>query len=187
MGLGWYWNLRKSEDYQLTTGLNAFGIWYQKNLMNFTYGQGGYFSPQQYYALMVPLTWAQRQDRFSYLVRGALGVQTYTTNDSSLFPTDSNLQAGANDAMSIAVARGLVAPGTTATYAGQTVTNMAYNLAAAGEYQVAPQLFLGGSAELNNASNYRQWGAGLYLRFSFYPINRPMAIPVSPYTSPYGQ
>ena len=187
LGLGWYWNLRTSEDYQLTTGLNAFGIWYQKNLMNFTYGQGGYFSPQQYYALMVPLTWAQRQDRFSYLVRGALGVQTYTTNDSSLFPTDSNLQAGANDAMSIAVARGLVAPGTTATYAGQTVTNMAYNLAAAGEYQVAPQLFLGGSAELNNASNYRQWGAGLYLRFSFYPINRPMAIPVSPYTSPYGQ
>ena len=64
---------------------------------------------------------------------------------------------------------------------------MAYNLAAAGEYQIAPQLFLGGAAELNNSLNYRQWGAGLYLKFSFYPITRPLAMPVSPYTSPYGQ
>ena len=185
-GLGWYWDLQKTDTYQFTTGLNLTGIWYDKNLGNFTYGQGGYFSPQSNYSLTVPVTWAQRQDRFSYLLRGALGIQTYTQNSSPYFPTDSNLQSAANAAIAAAADRGLVGVNS-ATYGSQSATNMAYNLAAVGEYQVAPQLFLGGSAELNNATNYHQWGAGLYLKFSFYPITRKLAMPVSPYTSPYGQ
>ncbi len=185
-GAAWYWDLKKTETYQLTTGLNFVGNWYSKNLGGFTYGQGGYFSPQSYYAVTVPITWAQRQDRFSYLLRGALGIQTYTQNDSPYFPTDSNMQALANAALGTAAGRGLITQ-SSAVYSGQSATNMAYNLAAAGEYQIAPQLFLGGAAELNNSLNYRQWGAGLYLKFSFYPITRPLAMPVSPYTSPYGQ
>ena len=185
-GVGWFWDIQKSDTYQLTSGLNLTGIWYAKNLGGFTYGQGGYFSPQNYTSLTVPLTWAQRQDRFSYVLRGALGIQTYSQNESAYFPTDSNLQTLANAAYATAASRGIIGS-STATYGSQSSTNMAYNLGAVGEYQVAPQLFLGGSAEMNNSSNYRQWGAGLYLKFSFYPITRQLAMPVSPYTSPYGQ
>ena len=185
-GIGWFWDVQKTDTNQFTTGLNLTGIWYAQNLGGFTYGQGGYFSPQNYAALMVPLTWAQRQDRYSFLLRGSLGIQTYTQNDSPYFPTDSNMQALANAAFATAASRGIISSNA-ATYPGQTSTNMAYNVGAAGEYQIAPQLFLGGSADFNNVTNYRQWGAGVYLKYSFYPITRQMAMPVSPYTSPYGQ
>ena len=186
-GLGWFWDIQKSDTHQFSTGLNLTGIWYAQNLGGFTYGQGGYFSPQNYTALMVPLTWAQRQDRYSFLVRGSVGIQNFTQNDSPYFPTDSNMQALANAAYASAASRGIIGSGNSATYAGQTSTSMAYNVGAAGEYQVAPQLFLGGSADFNNVTNYRQWGAGVYLRYSFYPMTRQLPMPISPYMSPYGQ
>ena len=97
------------------------------------------------------------------------------------------MQALANAAYASAASRGIIGSGNSATYAGQTSTSMAYNVGAAGEYQVAPQLFLGGSADFNNVTNYRQWGAGVYLRYSFYPMTRQLPMPISPYMSPYGQ
>lgn len=183
---GMYFNLVKTADASLSTGFNINGVFYDKNLSNFTYGQGGYFSPQTYYAFTVPLTWAARQDQFSYQLRAALGVQHYTQDASDYFPNNSVMQGLATLASADAYARGLTGSNL-ASYPSQSQSGIAYNLSAAGEYQVAPQLYFGGTLELNNASNYRQWGAGAYLRYSFYPITQQMALPVSPYISPYGQ
>ncbi|MDO8695238.1 MAG: cellulose synthase subunit BcsC-related outer membrane protein [Sheuella sp.] len=183
---GMYLSLLKTPDSSLSTGFNINGVFYDKNLSNFTYGQGGYFSPQTYYAFTVPLTWSARQDKFSYLLRAALGVQHYTQDASDYFPTNSAMQGLATIASAEAYTRGLTGS-TLASYPSQSQTGVAYNLSAAGEYQLVPQLFIGGTLELNNASNYRQWGAGAYLRYSFYSITQQMALPVSPYISPYGQ
>ena len=185
-GFGAYANLWKTPDSELTTGLNVTGISYDKNLRYFTYGHGGYFSPQRFFSVSVPLQWSQRSGRFSYQVRGSLGVQNFREDDAPYFPSSSSLQARAQTAMASALADELTTNGS-AVYPGQSKTGLGYSLSAALEYQMAPQLFLGGSLATDNASDYDQWAAGVYLRYMFTPSTRPMQMPLSPYGSPYGQ
>ena len=186
VGAGLYYHLIRSSDSLLTTGLNASGIFYDRNLRYFTYGHGGYFSPQQFYALNVPLSWSQRSDNFTYQVRGSIGLQRFKENDADYFPGDGNRQSLADIAQASAVGRGL-SGSSRAVYDGQTKTGIGYSLGAAGEYRVAPQLYFGGSLAMDNASDYRQLAGGLYMRYMFYPQSGQMALPVSPYRSPYGQ
>ena len=183
---GLYYALIKEPDTQLSTGFNINGIFYDKNLSNFTYGQGGYFSPQQYYSLTVPLTWSQRDQNLTWQVRGAVGVQSINQAASDYFPGNSDLQNQANKLAAAAFAQGLTGS-QTAQYASSNKVGVSYNVGAAAEYQVAPNWFVGGSAQMDNANDYRAWGAGLYLHYYFYPITRPMNLPVRPFMSPYGQ
>ena len=183
--LGIYRNLIKTKDETLSLGVNVASMFYNKNLSNYTYGQGGYFSPQQYYALTLPLNWSQRKGDFSYKLTGSLGIQTFSQNASDYFPNNGDLQAAANAVMAKALATGGGGTGV-AAYPATSSTGMVYNLAAAGEYQLNRYAFLGGLVQLDNASNYQQWGAGLYLRLSFYPRQGSVSVPLSPYVSPYG-
>jgi tetratricopeptide (TPR) repeat protein len=183
--LGVYRNLIKTKDETLTLGVNAASMFYNKNLSNYTYGQGGYFSPQQYYALTLPLNWSQRKGDFSYKLSGSVGLQTFSQNASDYFPNNGDLQAAANAVMARALATGGGGSGV-ASFPATNSTGMVYNLTAAGEYQLNRYAFLGGLVQLDNASNYQQWGAGLYLRLSFYPRQGPVSMPLSPYVSPYG-
>ena len=183
--LGVYKNLIKTKDETLTLGVNAASMFYNKNLSNYTFGQGGYFSPQQYYALTLPLNWSQRRGDFSYKLSGSVGLQTFSQNASDYFPNNGDLQAAANAVMARALATGGGGSGV-ASFPATNSTGMVYNLTAAGEYQLNRYAFLGGLVQLDNASNYQQWGAGLYLRLSFYPKQGPVSIPLSPYVSPYG-
>lgn len=183
---GMYWSLIRDTDKQLSTGFNINGIFYDKNLSNFTYGQGGYFSPQNYFSLTLPLSWSQRDQNFTWQVRGAVGVQSIYQASSDYFPGNSDLQNQANNVAASAYALGLTGS-PTAQYASSSKVGVSYNIAAAAEYQVAPNWFFGGSAQIDNSNDYRQWGAGLYLHYYFYPITRPMNLPVRPFISPYGQ
>jgi len=172
-GAGTYINIYKRPDSELTTGLNYTNLSYQQNLSYFTYGQGGYFSPQQYNALTIPIMWSASSEKLSYQLRAAVGYQGYSQNSSNYFPTNSALQSASGNAM----------------YSSQASTGAAYNLAAGSEYQVAPKFFLGATAQTDNTATgtWHQWGAGVYLRYSFESISGPMALPLKPFTSPYGQ
>jgi hypothetical protein len=44
---------------------------------------------------------------------------------------------------------------------------LAYNFAAIVEYQIAPQLYLGGALGFSNARDYRQFTGNAYLRYVF--------------------
>ncbi|KXA75264.1 cellulose synthase [Bordetella pseudohinzii] len=180
VGTGIYWHLMRESNRMLTAGLNLGAIFYDNNQRFFTYGHGGYFSPQQFYALSVPVTWAQRDGRFTYKLQGAVGIRHFKEDSADYFPTNGGLQAAAN-----AVNQGLF--GTPAVYDGQSRTGVGYNLAAAAEYQLTPKLFLGGTLAMDNASDYRQYAGGLYLRYAFYPQTRPLELPVNPYQSPYAR
>jgi len=171
--VGTYINLFKRPDSELTTGLSYTNLSYQQNLSNFTYGQGGYFSPQQYNALTIPIMWAASSEKLSYQLRAAVGYQGYSQNSSSYFPTNSALQAASGNPM----------------FLRQSTTGIAYNLVAGSEYQVAPKFFLGATAQTDNTAtgSWHQWGAGAYLRYSFESISGPMPLPLKPFTSPYGQ
>jgi tetratricopeptide (TPR) repeat protein len=168
LGSGIYWYLQNATDSKLTVGLSMTGMSYANNQDYFTYGHGGYFSPQTFFALGVPVTWAQRTGRLTYQVKGSVGVQHFEQDSVDYFPTDKALQA----------ASGL-------RYAGQNKTGIGYSVAAAAEYKVASNFLLGANLGLDNAHDYQQFSGALSLRYLFEDISGPMSLPVSPYTSPY--
>ncbi|AVO49527.1 cellulose synthase [Melaminivora suipulveris] len=185
LGGGMYWRVHRTTDSIFTAGLNVTGMAYNKNLRYFTYGHGGYFSPQQFLAMSVPFDWAQRSGRLSYQIKGALGVQYFKEDASPYFPTNRARQAAAAQAASDAEAFGEVGTSATAIYPGQSKTGLGYNLGLAMEYQLHPQLFVGSHLALDNARNYRQFTGGLYVRYALQPYAGRQSLPVSPLKSPY--
>jgi len=168
LGGGVYWYLHNAEDSKLTLGLSATGLSFENNQDFFTYGHGGYFSPQSYFALGVPVTWAQRGDRFSYQVKGSVGVQYFDQDSADYFPNDKDLQAANNQ-----------------RYKGQSKTGVGYSLSGAGEYKFGSNFFLGANLGLDNAQDYKQFTGAMYLRYMLEDMNGAMELPVSPYRSPY--
>lgn len=169
LGGGAYRYLRNEPDSKLTAGLSATVLGYANHQDFFTYGHGGYFSPQTYVAVGVPVTWMQRSDNFTYQVKGSVGVQYFQQDSADYFPTDANLQAASN-----------------LRYASQSKTGVSYSLEAAGEHRFGSRLAVGGVLGLNNASDYRQISVGVYARYTFEDMKASsMALPVSPYRSPY--
>lgn len=179
---GAYWYILNDDSKQFTVGVNLTAIGFDENQSFYSYGHGGYFSPQGFYALSAPIGWSQRSGRLSYSLRGAVGVQHIKQDGADIYPNDKTLQASLEDA-----AQRLAGVGVSMAtqYTGQSKTGLGYNLAAAAEYQMGDNFFLGGQVGLDNARDYRQVSGGLYLRYMLEDFNGPMALPVSPYRSPY--
>ncbi|WP_254700042.1 cellulose synthase subunit BcsC-related outer membrane protein [Trinickia violacea] len=180
-GGGFYTRIVKSTDMTFTAGANTTIMGYSKNQSYFTYGQGGYFSPQIYAILNFPLELTGRNGLFTYDLKGSIGAQYFREASASYFPTNSTLQ-------------GIAASGDTtksspadsgAVYQGFSKTGFAYSVSATGEYQLASQLAVGATASLGNAYQYREWVAAVYVRYAFTKQGGVPAFPPSPLTSPY--
>ncbi len=167
LGVGVYVHALETEDQSLTAGLNVTALQYDRNLSGFTYGHGGYFSPQRYVDVGFPVHWNGRNTRagLTWQVDASVGVQHFEEKPADYFPTSAAMQQAAYDAASMAALLGLVPEYVDPVYTGQTKTGVSYNLSAAAEWQLSNQLFLGGRMEFNNARDYRQFGTSLYLRF----------------------
>jgi tetratricopeptide (TPR) repeat protein len=184
LGSGVYWYLLNQEDALLTAGLSLTAIGYENNQSSFNYGSGGYFSPQQFYSLAVPVQWAQRGERWTYKVNGAVGVQHFAQQATPYFINDSGAQRALEDLSAQAAGSGLNLP---TRYDSSSKTGIGYSLAAAGEYQLGRHFYFGGHLGVDNAQDYQQWSGGLYLRYMVESMTRPQALPVVPYQSPYTQ
>ncbi len=47
------------------------------------------------------------------------------------------------------------------------------------------QLFVGGNLGVDNGRDFQQLNGAVYLRYALEPQDRALALPVSPYRSPY--
>ena len=88
---GAYWRAYTSPEYgSLSVGANFFAMHYENNQYAFTYGMGGYFSPQGYFLANVPITWDGHYltgaSSWHYNIMAALGVQAYQENSTPLWP-----------------------------------------------------------------------------------------------------
>jgi len=182
LGSGIYWYLFNDEDARLTGGLSVSAMHYDNNQSFFTYGHGGYFSPQNFFSIGVPFSWAQRGADWSYQIQSSLGVQ-HIEQDGAPYLRNRNSQAALEElASSGATING--APINT-HYVDQNKTGIGYSLGATGEYRLGGGFFLGGALGLDNARDYRQFTGGLYLRYLFDDAGGSMPLPVNPYRSPY--
>jgi tetratricopeptide (TPR) repeat protein len=158
--VGSYFKVYRNKFGELTVGLNLTGMHYDKNLRYFTLGQGGYFSPQQYFLFNVPVHWTGNfNKRLQYSVSASLGVQHFTEDASPYFPTDNTRQA----------LSGLA-------YPSYTDTGGSYNLSFHSIYQITPQWLGGFFFDVNNSREYRSVTAGLYLKYLIKPRSASTAV-----------
>ena len=74
-------------------GLDFNYQYFARNENHFSYGYGGYFSPQNYYALAFPVNYHhQFSDRFSMDIAASIGYQSYDSEGGAYYPKDSALQ-----------------------------------------------------------------------------------------------
>ena len=157
--MGGYFKILTTKDGSLTAGLNFSGMHYDKNLRYFTLGQGGYFSPQQYFLANIPIRWTGSWNRvLQYSIGGSLGVQHFAEDASPFFPLQDRA-------------------GTQGSYSAMASTGGNYNLDFRLGYQLTPQWIAGAFANVGNSRDYRNASAGIFLRYLFQP--RPFLAEIS--------
>ncbi|RQR27380.1 cellulose biosynthesis protein [Burkholderia sp. Bp9143] len=140
---------------KVSTGLVGNAWHYAQNLRYYTYGQGGYYSPQRYLSLGVPIEWAGRRDALSWDLTVTAGISNSYEKDSLFYPTFSGQRAAQE-------AAGLV-------YAGSSTRGVSFSYGVNGivEYRVNPHLSVGAQLHVDRSHDYAPSSALVYLRYAF--------------------
>ena len=142
---------------------------YNNNQNNFTYGNGGYFSPQGYASVSFPLTVYGRRKDWSYAVRVSGAYSISKTSDANYYPNDPLLQQNAVT----------LDPG--AIYLGATSNAFTYGITSIIEKRITDHWSIGARAQLQRSPFYNPSNIGLYLKYDFNehwsPIDTPPKVP----------
>ena len=153
--LGAYFRPWKTDNWAVRVGVAGYYTSYNKNLDGFTFGQGGYFSPQEFESLTFPVEYTGHDGPWSWLAAVALGVQHFNTNSSFIFPHNPGAQAALEQL-------------TTATsFGGGNSTGLGAALNGQIEYAIDNTLSVGAAASFNNGNDYNEVIAKVYLRKTF--------------------
>ncbi len=155
--MGAYFRPYRTENSALRVGVNLIYFGFDKNLSFYSFGQGGYFSPQNYEAITFPVEYQGRTGRWSYLGSVALGVQHFNQEDSPFFPNNPYAQIALE---------GLVGD-SAAFYPGSTTTGIAADLRAQVEYAISDNLSVGAAGSFDNGHSYNEGIVKVYLRKTF--------------------
>ncbi|WKZ92485.1 cellulose synthase subunit BcsC-related outer membrane protein [Chimaeribacter arupi] len=155
---GLYVRPYRLEDRELKTGVNVGYMDFSKNLSYFSYGQGGYFSPQNYVSVAFPVEYTQKMDDWDLKLNASVGYQSYSKDKSAYFPDDPALQSQ----LESLVAAGF---GSEAYYAGSSENGIGWNLGAAGNYHLNRNMIVGGKVGYDTFGDYNESRAELYFRY----------------------
>ncbi len=158
---GAYFRPIKDENQELKVGISATYLSFNQNLSYFTYGQGGYFSPQSFYSLTFPIDWTETSGKFTYSAGATLGVQSIQQSSSLFFPTNYYFQNAAN----ILAASGAAA--FAPVFPAQSNTGIAFGLRLGFEYAATERTSIGAKANFDNAYQYDQGTILLFLKSAF--------------------
>ena len=143
----------------------ALSTWhYAQDLSAYSWGHGGYYSPQHYASLALPLDWYGRHGLFSWQLRASASVSQVSHKAMDFYPARPDLQAQALGQP--AALAGSPSP----VYAGSSSAASAYSLRGALEYQLTPKMALGTRLELDRTAYYAPTSLMFYVRYLFDPL-----------------
>ena len=161
---GAYWRVLTLPDLgTLVLGANFFGMHYAHNLRYFSYGQGGYFSPEAFFLAAMPLNWTGHYGvNLHYNVTGSIGAQSFQEDSAPGFPLDARLQnAFGNPLVPVRASVG-------ANYDLQTEV----------AYRIQDHWYVGGFLDFNNTRDYESQAGGFFVRYLFRPQPESAAGPI---------
>lgn len=179
---GYYYRLVERANERMRTGLTLMYWSYDKDLSDYTLGQGGYYSPQQYYSIGVPFSYAWRTANWSVQLDSSLGWSFSKSDSSDLYPLDGPAGKFFTDA----AAAGLdVDSSTTLTSAASSSAGVSVGLRGLLERRLSDHWVVGSGVSWQHSEGYAPSRAVLYLRYTFDLWRGSLPMPLEPVT-PYG-
>lgn len=160
---GYYYKLINSDNRRATVGLNTMLWHYQKDLSDYTFGQGGYYSPQQYLSFSVPVTWRQRTDNWSFDLGGSVSWSHSKTHAQQRYPVNPGFTLASNP-----------------TSASSSGGGVGYTLQAVVERRITPNWFIGAGVDIQQAKDYTPSHGLLYIRYSAAGWDGDLDMPPQP-------
>ncbi|PYD71687.1 cellulose synthase [Novacetimonas hansenii] len=140
------------ERQRLRVGADLIYFGYKKDSYFFTWGQGGYFSPHEYFAAMVPVEWSGHTDRWTWFLRGEAGYQDYHSRGAPYYPTSTLLQSE------------VMAPG---SYGGYGASGLAGNVRGRVVYQVDHRFRVGLEGGYTRSGPWSETDGMLLFHYAF--------------------
>lgn len=146
------------DDRELKTGINVGYMDFDKNLSYYSFGQGGYFSPQNYVSVSFPVEYTQKYDDWDLKLSGAVGYQSYSQDKSAYFPNNPDLQKQLEELVDAGF-------GTESSYAGKTENGIGWNAGVGGNYHLNKSMQIGGQVGYDTFGDYNESKAQVYFRY----------------------
>lgn len=141
--------------HRVEVGASLFLWTFEKNLRFYTFGQGGYYSPQAFGSLSFPVTWTGNMNGWSWQMQARIGASESREDDANLYPLNPELAAAAALQGNATIETG--GPG------GGTSTGLRLAL----ERQVMNNFVVGGYFEIDRSEGYNPDRLQLYMKYSF--------------------
>ncbi|HEY1607774.1 MAG TPA: cellulose synthase subunit BcsC-related outer membrane protein [Paraburkholderia sp.] len=146
---------------------------YSRNEHFYTFGNGGYYSPQSYTSIGIPLDWTGRYNKLSWELAGSVGWSFTYEKESPYYPTNAALQSAA--AAQLAAAN-LGTP----YFGGGSGGGFSYTVRASVEYRITPHWIAGGAMEIDRSRDYAPNVAMVWLRYFFNAQHGQVPFPPRP-------
>ncbi len=174
------WDVIDHPFYTLSTGATLTYWQFEKNLRHYQFGHGGYYSPQRYVSLALPVEWQARGENWSYRIGGSVSYSNNNEKEAPFFPNHATLQQ-------LAAQRASVENFSPPRHSGGKGGGFGYSVRGAIEYRVNDALTIGATAEIDRSKDYEPNRAGIYLRYHFSPQKDKMSYPSLGSARPYSQ
>lgn len=169
MGGGYYKFVNETHR-RASVGLSTMLWHYQQDLGCYTLGQGGYYSPQGYFSLSVPVSYRLRTPDWSWELGGSGSWSYARTDDSRRYPLEGLLPGGL--------------PDRNAPVKGGSSSGFGYTLNGVVEHRLTEHWRIGGRVDIQQADDYAPSHVTLFLRYTFKPWQGDLDMPPRPLT-PY--
>lgn len=138
-------SLYDDDEQRVKLGVSAYGAHFDKELSGFTFGHGGYFSPQWFLRGGLPLQWRMRSEALETRVVVDPGVNWFRRDAQVYYPTSSSLQRELREVSS------------NVRYAGGDTVGFSLNLDGDVRYHLTHSLVLGLAGSMHFAKDYEQY------------------------------
>ena len=163
----------RSRSQRVYAGATLTGTTHQRDLSEYTWGHGGYYSPKRSLSLSLPVEWTGREGSWAWRVQGSVSLSQTGSSRSALYPR------------SVASPPAWQQTADALHYSSNGGFGTGWAFSAAVERQITPQLAVGGQIALDRSEYYAPTNVMLYARFFLDPVHAPLVNyprPVTPYS-----
>lgn len=182
---GYYYKVINEDNRRATIGLNSMLWHYQKDLSGYTLGQGGYYSPQQYFSLAVPVNYRQRTDNWSWQVGASVSWSRSATSDQKRYPLPGLIYGALHDRNIDVSNSAEFNDAINASDSGSSSSGFGYTAQALIERRVSSHWTVGAGIDIQQAKDYTPSHYLLYVRYSLAGWQGDLDMPPQPLV-PYG-
>jgi len=172
-GAGLRWGFHEKSTWAFKTGLSLGAMGYAHNQRYFTWGHGGYFSPQFFFNGSLPLVIEGDNGRIVAHLEADIGINWFREDEVDFYPLEGWMQSARapkvdEEGVPVAI-----------TYEEQRAVGLAVNFRGHLAYRISDRFVVGAEARAHYASDYEEYYGGIFLGFSFRPASTA-TVPVVP-------